>query len=86
MKINQLLLALLVACTAGCADGPMSPIIESRVQGDSQFYVHAQTDMPAVTEIAMDYCAGRGKNAVVQYQTPYGDPEDGLVQTNYVCK
>jgi hypothetical protein len=67
-----------------CSAVPSEPYRDYVAQGDSQFFVHPATWGIEVAQVAMRYCANRGKTAVVQHQAPYGD--HGLRQTNYLCR
>jgi hypothetical protein len=76
----------LASMLAGCA--PMKPddkgwYIDRQVMGDSQMILHYHGTLAEVNGIAMRYCAGRGKTAVVQSQTRIN--EDRMT-TSYLCR
>jgi hypothetical protein len=68
---------------AGCATGPDVPYTDRQVAGDSQFYQHLITSQPEVNMVALEYCQGRGKTAVLQSQMR---TSEFRMTTSYYCR
>ena len=84
MKIvlSSLALIFVFACATG---GPSYQWLDKQVSGDSLFYFHSTSGsvVSAINKDAIDYCATRGKTAVLVNRNPDGYSH---FHSNYVCQ
>jgi len=71
---------------SGCAtNGDFEPWLDKQVSGDSIFYFHSTSGsiVIGVNKDAVEYCASRGKSAVLASRNP-----DGYMHfhSNYLCQ